>query len=315
MVRIHPGLIVLVAVIVLGVAYIRPPVATAPPHKLTQKKVEVTPVVVPAVPEFMFPQGDRTLFPAYRLVALYGSPGMTALGALGKQDAAASIERVKALAAEYQTYTAEKVYPAFEIIATVAAGSPTADGDYSQERDPAIFAPWVAAAKEAGVYIILDLQPGREDFLHQAFQYESLLKEPHVGLALDPEWRLKADQVHLKQIGSVEIAEVNAVADWLATLTRDNNLPQKVFLLHQFKLPMLPNRDQLDTTHPELAYLIQMDGQGGQPAKLGTWRTIMANPPANTYFGWKNFYEKDTPMLTPHQTMQLDPQPWYISYQ
>lgn len=264
---------------------------------------------------FVFPQGGRQLLPAYRLVALYGSPGMAALGVLGRQDAGASITAVKTLASEYQPYTTQKIYPTFEIIATVASGPPTNDNDYSQERDASIIEPWVIAAKQNGVYVILDLQPGREDFLSQAKQYESLLKEPNVGLALDPEWRLKPDQVHLKQIGSVDIAEVNAVAKWLSDLTLANELPQKVFLLHQFKVPMLSNRSQLDTSHAELAYMIQMDGQGSQQAKLGTWQAILANPPAGVYFGWKNFYAKDNPLLTPQQTMQLTPQPWYISYQ
>ena len=40
------------------------------------------------------------------------------------------------------------------------------------------------------MYVVLDLQPGRTDFLTQAKRYEPLLALPHVGLALDPEWRL-----------------------------------------------------------------------------------------------------------------------------
>ena len=56
---------------------------------------------------------------------------------------------------------------------------------------------------------MLDLQPGRTDFLTQAKLYAELLKQPHVGLALDPEWRLKPDQVHLVQIGSVSAEEIN----------------------------------------------------------------------------------------------------------
>ena len=31
--------------------------------------------------------------------------------------------------------------------------------------------------------------------------------------------------------------------------------------------------------------------------------------------GWKNFYKKDTPMLTPEQTMSKTPTPLMISYQ
>ena len=53
----------------------------------------------------------------------------------------------------------------------------------------------VEAAAEHGVYVVLDLQPGRQDFLSQAQQYQELLELPNVGLALDPEWRLGPDQV------------------------------------------------------------------------------------------------------------------------
>ena len=66
--------------------------------------------------------------------------------------------------------------------------------------------------------MVLDLQPGRSDFLSQAKQYASLLEQPNVGLALDPEWRLGPHQVPLRQIGRVSAAEVNRTSAWLADL-------------------------------------------------------------------------------------------------
>ena len=71
------------------------------------------------------------------------------------------------------------------------------------EADVEVLRPWVEAAGEAGMYVVLDLQPGRTDFVTQAERYRSLLELPHVGLALDPEWRLGPGDVHLTQIGSV----------------------------------------------------------------------------------------------------------------
>src|SRR5205085_1833309 len=115
--------------------------------------------------------------------------------------------------------------------------------------------------------------------------------------------------------GSADIAEINSVASWLAGVTAINNLPQKLFVLHQFRLDMLPARDRLDTSYQQLAYIIQMDGQGTQAAKVDTWRSITAAPPPGVNFGWKNFYDEDQPMLDPAATMRLAPQPWYISYQ
>lgn len=268
-----------------------------------------------AVPKYTFPSGNRTLLPEYRLIALYGSPGIPALGALGAQNAEASIARIKSIAAEYQAHSAEPFMPALEIIATIASSGATENGDYSQEVSLATLQPWIDAAKAANVYVILDLQPGRSDFLTQAKIYEAFLREPHVGLALDPEWRIKPNQVHLKQIGTVDAAEVNQVSAWMADLVKAHDLPQKLLLLHQFKLSMITNRESLDTSRAELAYMLQMDGQGKPSVKQDTWRVLLQNPPANVYFGWKNFYVKDTPMLNAEQTMAVEPKPWYISFQ
>jgi len=269
----------------------------------------------PTVRPFVFPSGGRQLFPGYRLVALYGTPDTPALGALGQQSAPASIARVKGLAHQYQALTHEHILPTLEIIATVASASPTEDGDYSYQIPMATLQRWVTMARAAGVYVVLDLQSGRASFLSQAEQLEQLLVQPNVGLALDPEWRLKADQLPLEQIGSVSITEVNQTVRWLATLTSHYKLPQKLLLLHEFRLDMLPNRDKLDTSHANLAYAVQMDGQGSQAAKLATWRAILQDAPAQLHFGWKNFYKMDSQLRSPAATMKLSPQPWYVSYQ
>lgn len=265
------------------------------------------------------PGGGQVLFTlptsGRRMVAMYGSPGIPALGILGEQDAAASVARAQGLAAEYQALTSDVVVPAFEIIATIADRPAGADGNYSNELPPESFVPWVEAALEAGVYVVLDLQPGRTDFVTQARLYESLLLYPNVGLALDPEWRLAPDQVHLRQIGSVGVDEVNAVADYLSELTRTHHLPQKLLIVHQFMQRMVVGRERLDTTDPAVQVLIHVDGQGSQGAKAGTWANILQGAPANVVWGWKNFIDEDVPMATPQQTYQVQPLPHFVSYQ
>jgi hypothetical protein len=204
----------------------------------------------------------------------------------------------------------------FELIATVAAGAAGPDGDYSAEVPVETLQPWIDAARDAGVYVVIDLQPGRTDFLTQAKRYESVLAQPGVGLALDPEWRLGPDQVPLKQIGSVSAAEVDATTDWLAGLVRDRGLPQKMLVLHQFRLSMIQDRASLDMSHPELAMLVHADGQGGQPDKQATWRALHADAPAGIAWGWKNFIDEDEPMLSPEQTMRdVSPVPDLVTYQ
>lgn len=261
------------------------------------------------------PGGGQLLFPGRMLVALYGHPGTGALGVLGEQPLEAAIERARSHAAAYEPLVDVPVVPAFEIIATVASSAAGADGDYSNEAEIELLRPWVEAAGEAGVYVVLDLQPGRTDFLTQAERYRSLLELPHVGLALDPEWRLGPNEVHLTQIGSVGIDEVNQVVGWLADLTRENALPQKLLVLHQFRLDMLPGRERLDLTRDELAVLIHADGQGSQGAKQATWAALRQGAPP-VHWGWKNFYDEDLPVLSPEQTVaQVTPLPELITYQ
>ena len=262
------------------------------------------------------PGGGQVVFPGRRMVALYGHPGAPALGVLGEQDVDAAVTRAQALAAEYEAVSDVPVVPTFEIISTVADSGPGPDGDYSSEAEVEFLQPWVDAAGEAGVYVLLDLQPGRTDFLTQAQRYADLLREPHVGLALDPEWRLGPDQRPLQQIGSVDIDEVNGVVTWLADLTRDADLPQKVLMLHQFRLSMLPERERLDTSRDELAVVIHADGFGPPGDKLATWDAMHRDVPAGITWGWKNFYDEDSPTFTPQQTVEVGPEPpLIVSYQ
>ncbi|SDQ22557.1 hypothetical protein [Quadrisphaera sp. DSM 44207] len=282
--------------------------AFGPPELLAQR-------LAVAAGGLELPGGGQVLFPGRRLVALYGHPGAPALGVLGEQGLEATLARAADVADDYDPHSAEPVVPALEVITTVASSSPGADGDYSAEATVEDLRPWVEAAGEAGTYVVLDLQPGTTDFLTQARRYEELLALPHVGLALDPEWRLEPGQRHMAQIGSVGADEVNSVVTWLADLTAQRALPQKLLLLHQFRMSMLGERERIDTSRDELSVLVQMDGHGSPDLKMGTWRTMTAEPPPGMRFGWKNFYDEDTPTFTPEETLQVEPAPWFVSYQ
>lgn len=261
------------------------------------------------------PAGGQVLFPGRRLVALYGHPGTASLGVLGEQGLTASIARAKKMAATYRPLSSVPVVPTFEIIATTAQGSPGKDGDYSGEASLDLLRPWVRKASAAGLYVVLDLQPGRARLLAQAKLYAELLRMPHVGLALDPEWRLGPNDQPRGHIGSVDSSEINGVISWLADLTAKAHLPQKLLVLHQFQLRMIGNEKDLNLSRDEIQVLIHMDGQGSPALKDGTWAAVTKAAPKGVPFGWKNFYDEDHPMLTPVQTMEKKPTPLMISYQ
>jgi hypothetical protein len=99
----------------------------------------------------------------------------------------------------------------------------------------------------------------------------------------------------------VDASEINAVSSWLADLTTRAGLPQNLLLIHQFQLGMIRHEANLDTAHRELAFVVQMDGQGSPGAKDETWHAITAAAPDGVRFGWNNLYRKDSapcPKLT-----------------
>lgn len=262
------------------------------------------------------PGGGQLIAPDRTYVALYGSPGSPALGILGEQGVEDTVALAEEYAAEYEPLTDNTVVPTMEIITSIATADPGDGGMYTRALDIDQIRPLVDAAGENDQYVVLDLQPGRLDFLTQVQMYEELLLEPHVGLALDPEWRLEDDQVHLAQIGSVDAAEINEVVDYLADLTQEHHLPQKMLVLHAFRNSMIPDVQEVDLSRPELAVVLHADGQGAPSAKHTTWRTLREHASNIEWWGWKNFIDEDEPMLTPEQTIdQVDPEPMFISYQ
>ena len=267
------------------------------------------------MPQFELPGGGHLLFPGRRLVAIYGHPGDGNLGVLGEQPVDAAVQRARAIAAGYIGVSPELVVPTFEIITTVASAEAGADGDYSLESSIDHIRPWVDAAAAAGFYVVLDLQPGYTDFLTQAMRYEELLAQPHVGLALDPEWRLAPGERHMRDIGQVSADEVNRVAAWLAELTRRHHLPQKLLLLHQFRLDMLPDRANIHVEprarprHP--------DGRPGPPRDqarhLGSDHQRVLRRGCTS--AGRTSTTRTHHCAPPAATLSLEPSPLYISYQ
>ena len=125
----------------------------------------------------------------------------------------------------------------------------------------------------------------------------------------------QANEVHLRQIGTVDAEEINEVVAWLAGVVREESLPQKLLIVHQFRFSMITNRELIETP-PELAVVIQMDGQGSLGAKYNTWNVLTKGTEERGFrWGWKNFYDEDSPTATPEQVLELTPVPVFVSFQ
>jgi len=259
------------------------------------------------------PRGGRSLFPDWRVVAHYGGPQSPRLGVLGEGTPDDAARRVAQQAAAYEGY-GRPVLPAFELIATIATSSPGPNGSYSTPLDPAQVQRYLDAARRHGLLLILDLQPGRATFLDEAKRYERFLRQPDVGLAIDPEWSVRAPATPGGgTIGSTDAATINAVSGWLAGIVAEEDLPEKLFVVHQFTSGMVRDR-HLVIDRPGLATTFHIDGFGGQSAKRSKYQQLRPEPPFGA--GFKLFYRQDTDLFTPDEVMTtLTPPPDLVTYQ
>jgi hypothetical protein len=257
------------------------------------------------------PGGGTQWFPDHRVVAYYGTAGTASLGVLGAQSPEASAAKVASVANGFAS-PGTTVVPTFELIATVADGGPGPDGTYSHPISTDQVEQYLKVAQEHHMELILDIQPGRADFLSQVQHWADVLAQPDVGLGLDSEWRMGPGQVPGRSIGHVDAAEVNSVTDWLANLVRQHNLPQKLVVLHQFTASMITDEGAI-TAHPELAMVQHLDGFGSRSVKLSVYHRLVQ--PQQFAPGFKLFYKQDTDMMSPTDVLALDPKPDFISYQ
>lgn len=260
----------------------------------------------------LLPRGGTEVFARQRLIAFYGNADSPRMGVLGETTPDDAARRLEAQATPYAR-PGRRILPTFELIVQVATSGPGPDGDYSAPGDPEDIQRYLDAARRHGVYLLLDVQPGRSDFPSQVRRYERFLREPDVGLALDPEWRMEQDEVPGETIGSVHADEVNEVVRYLSTLVREEHLPEKLLVIHQFRHDMIDERERIE--HPdELAVTIHVDGFGSRSQKLATYGAL-ALTDGSYDNGFKLFYDEDTDLFQPDDVLRLSPVPDLVSYQ
>jgi hypothetical protein len=79
------------------------------------------------------------------------------------------------------------VLPMFELIATVAHPFPTPSGLYRTHQHDEIVQRYLTAVRRIDGILVLDVQPGRADFVDDLRHWEPYLRQPDVGVAVDPE--------------------------------------------------------------------------------------------------------------------------------
>jgi hypothetical protein len=258
------------------------------------------------------PGGGRRLFPDRRVVAFYGNPRDDELGALGIGTPAQAAKRLLKQAKPYNLKT-RPVLPAMELVSTVATAAP---GDAGLYRDHISFAKirsYLAAARKIDALLILDIQPGRGEFGPEITRLAPFLREPDVGLALDPEWHVASDALPGKVIGSTDADVVNAAATYLAKIVREHDLPEKLLIVHRFTDDMIARANRLRQVRG-VQTVINVDGFGSTGVKVAKYHAFVHTTPA-MHRGFKLFYKEDVQTMSPKSVMALSPRPDVVVYE
>lgn len=257
------------------------------------------------------PHGGTKVFDGRILVAYYGSARTGSLGVLGETSPEKAFRRLRRAAKPFGR-PGKPAVPVFELIVSVADGHPGKDKDFSHDIARAEVRRYVRAAHRHKVMLVLDLQTGRSDFLTVAKRWRWALADPWVGLALDPEWRMGRHGVPGRRIGSVTADEVNRTSRWLSRLTRRQHLPQKIFMLHQFRREMVMNIHRV-RARKNLAMVQHVDGFGTPGQKLDTYHHVAK--PKQFHMGFKLFYDEDIRRMSAAKVKRIRPRVEFVSFQ
>lgn len=277
------------------------PTPAAPSPTAQSPTVPPQPVTLPGGRLHVF---DQNTF----VVAYYGTAGSGVLGVLGQRPPDLIDPRLTQAARAFAR-PGQPVQKVYELIVTVAD---RVGPRYNHDIAASAVREYIAAAHRNGALLVLDIQPGHQKFLDVVKRWQWALADPWVGLALDPEWRMGRGQVPGRVLGSVAAGEINEVSAWLSGLVATDRLPEKLFMLHEFRSSMIRGIAQVQP-RPGLATVQHVDGFGTPGEKLATFHAVAR--PRQFHLGFKLFYRADVGLMRPAQVLALKPRVRFVSYQ
>jgi hypothetical protein len=248
-------------------------------------------------------------------VGYCGTPGAPALGRL-QGDLGARAKSLRTYADQYGGD--REVLPVFELIAVVVQGAAGADGKWRRRVPTSVIDDYLKAARKEKALLLLNIQPGHSDFMTEVKVLESYLREPDVGVALDPEWAMKPKQKPGVFYGQTTGAEIDTVAEYLEAIVREHDLPEKVLVFHQVNNIVAKELDVLKKREG-IVLIKSVDGLGPKGAKIKTYNHLVKDLKEPLYAGFKLFFDEDTKhggkLMTPKEVLALSPTPVYVMYE
>jgi hypothetical protein len=198
------------------------------------------------------------------------------------------------------------------MVVTTAQASPGADGLYRYRMPASVIGHYAQLAADNGMLFIADVQAGRAFVADEVAAVGGFLNQPHVHLALDPEFNMWGSQVPGQQIGHMTAAEINHAIGVLADIAARAG-QQKILILHQFLASMLPDKAAIGSD-PRVDLAVVMDGFGGRAVKIDHYNAYVRDS-AIRFGGIKLFFDWDVNLMSPSDALGLTPPPNIVIYQ
>jgi hypothetical protein len=254
------------------------------------------------------------LLPKYRILAYYGHPNADTMGILGEYSKDDLFQKLTEQKAAYEAADPSRpVKMAFELIASVGQPDPQNNGSYLLHTDAKTIQEYADFARDHDMILILDMQIGHSTVKDEIAKVSQFLKLPYVHLGLDPEFATSGDVAPGDAIGTIDAADVTDAQNELAAIAAENKIPPKLLVVHRFTENMVTNSDQIEPVNG-VQLVIDFDGFGEPDSKTGLYEHIIGLGGAQ-FAGFKLFYKKDDPLLTPAQVIALKPAPDFVVYQ
>lgn len=254
------------------------------------------------------------ILPNNRVLSFYGFPGNELMGILGEYEPARLLELIQEQAAAYAAVDDSRpIKPAFEVIASVAQRDAMADGSYLAYTSSDYIQQYVDFTRDNDLLLLLDMQYGRRTTKQEIDAVIEWLAEPHVHIALDPEFSVEEGEVPGEVLGSIDAKDVTYAQKRLAKFCAERGLPPKLLVIHQFNLYSISNREKIEPVEG-VQMILEVDGWGPPDMKRDTY-TVIADEPAIDYYGFKLWYQQDDPLMSEAEVLALDPSPDLIIYQ
>jgi hypothetical protein len=258
------------------------------------------------------------ILPFKRIIAFYGNLLSTKMGVLGEYPEEVMLAKLDDEMAKWKLADPQtEVIPALHYIAVTAQASAGADGMYRARMSDKEIDKVIAMAKKRDAIVFLDVQVGLSTIQKELPLLDKYMAMPNVHFGMDPEFSMKSGVRPGKEVGTYDAADINFVAEHLAKIVRDNNLPPKVLVVHRYTERMVTNYKNIKPL-PEVQIVMHMDGWGGADHKKSTYQAYVQLQPVQ-FTGFKLFYKNDywggNQMMTPSELIKLTPRPSYIQYQ